>query len=133
MFALSSCIDAVACDYNTISQYYPKLPITIYIDSFSLVSNLYSSNPNVTEKRLLLELNHIREVILMYDMKIEHCEGCSNAADPLTKDSKFSSALKEILATNKFDPKKKYDLTDVFLTTHDSLESFEERILTVYN
>lgn len=123
LFGLSALLDDMIYTYHTINEFFP-LDMEVYIDCKSVVENLSVSNPRVTEKRLLLELNSIRDMLVTYNIKIFHITGDKNPADCLTKTKKFSSAMTEVLRTGRFEIDRKYELTNVFLAEHESIVSF---------
>lgn len=83
----------------------PKnVKLTLATDSKSLFS-LTISLAQTTEKRLLIDLNFIREAYEKRDINdIIWIPGPSNPADGLTKVSKRNSTLAELAATNMFNP-----------------------------
>ena len=84
------------------------------------------------KKRLIRELNALRETLKIHGIKLIHVTGCDNPADALTKWKKFSNAMTEMLRTNKYNKRGGYSLTDtfyvdvtpVFLDTYTSRAQF---------
>ena len=64
------------------------------------MDNLSVTHPKVSEKRLVLELAHLRDNLVRYKIKIFHIPGDRQIADTLTKTTKFSSALSDVLKTS---------------------------------
>ena len=77
----------------------------IFTDCASLVSNVNSPNPQVSERRLLIDLQIIRELCSRYGIRILHISGKMNPADALTKRTPDNDgiAMRNLLEQNTID------------------------------
>ena len=63
----------------------PVKAIYVFVDAASVITCVKSANPQVTEKRHLVEVALIREILERHKISLIHIAGSANPADLLTK------------------------------------------------
>ena len=100
LLSLSAAVDETLHFRDMAKAFYDEVEVTFVIDCRSLCANMHNANPKVTEKRLLGELNYVREALREVGAKLFHVPGTEMVADPLTKDERFNEALHRMIETN---------------------------------
>ena len=63
----------------------PVRAVFVFVDAASVITCCMSANPQVSEKRHLVEVALVREIIERYKIHLLHISGEANPADQLTK------------------------------------------------
>jgi hypothetical protein len=79
--------------------------VYLLTDSQSLVSNLATLNPRATERRLLIDLHILRQLLHEHGVQVAFNSNQNNSADPLTKriPDNNGKALHDVITSNFID------------------------------
>ena len=78
-----------------------KIPITCVTDNLSLHQAVHSTN-NMRDKRLLIDIAIIREMIDKQEIRLEWVPGVNQLSDVLTKKGAGWQKLRDVLEKGKF-------------------------------
>ena len=90
------------CAQQMMQAFYP-VSLEAYVDCNSIIENLKTLKPRVSENRLIVEISLLRKLIEKYNIRIWHVKGANNPADCLTKIKNFSSGLTNSLESGTYD------------------------------
>lgn len=106
LFALDKTLDNLVFLKQLVGRYFP-VKLTLVTDNQSLVDNFRSLKSTCTEKRLLLTIAQVKELVELHNIEVLHIVGDENPADALTKTRRFNGALKHFLTTNELNLPRK--------------------------
>ena len=100
LMALDKVIDRSIYIRNILLCVFEKVNIVAIIDNASVVEAVLSMNPRCTEKKLLVAIAELKQLISENSITLYHCLGIDNPADVMTKTSRHNNAMSEILSSN---------------------------------